>query len=234
MSELARRIDRYLEELARANQSPHTIEAYGSDLRQFLAYLSPPGLEPPEPPAIDTLIVREWLARLYADRLSTVAIRRKLAALRGLFAFLLREGVVSINVARLVRTPKAPKTLPDVPTPEQVNTMLDAVPRVQPERPFPERDRAIFEMLYGCGLRVSELVGIDLEDLYRTERWIRVRGKGRKERQVPFTGKAAEALERYLAVRPVARDQTAVFLNYRRGRLSARAVHGLVKLYAAV
>jgi integrase/recombinase XerC len=234
MSELARQIELYLDELARANDSPHTIDAYRSDLRQFLEYLSPPDLAPPEPGAIDALVIREWMAKLYADDLSVVSIRRKLAALRGLFRFMLREGVVEINTARLVRTPKAPEKLPDVPTPEQVNTLLDAVPHAQPERPFPLRDRAIFELLYGCGLRVSELVGLDLDDIDRSERWLRVRGKGRKERQVPFGGKAAEALDRYLAERPVVRDQPAVFLNFRKGRLSDRAVRGLVKLYATL
>ena len=119
--------------------------------------------------------------------------------MRGLFRFLMREGVVTINVARLVRTPKAPKKLPEVMTAEQVNTLIDGVAAGKLERPFPARDRAIFEMLYGCGLRVSELAGLNLHDIDRSERWLRVRGKGRKERQVPLAGKAAEALERYLA-----------------------------------
>ncbi len=234
MSELARQIGRYLEDLARANESPHTVDAYRSDLRQFLEYLSPPGLEPPEPQAIDTLIVREWMVKLYDSELTAVTIRRKLAALRGLFRFMLREGAVSVNVARLVRTPKAPKKLPEVPSVEEVNALIDAVPSVEPERPFPVRDRAIFELLYGCGVRVSELVGLDLADVDRGEQWIRVRGKGRKERQVPFGARAAEALERYLEERPVVRDQHAVFLNYRGGRLTDRGVRGIVKVYAAL
>jgi integrase/recombinase XerC len=87
-------------------------------------------------------------------------------------------------------------------------------------------------LLYGCGVRVSELAGLNLHDLDRAERWLRVRGKGRKERQVPMPGKAAEALERYLAERPVVRDQLAVFLNHRSGRLSDRGIRGIVKLYA--
>src|SRR5262249_56574407 len=139
-----------------------------------------------------------------------------------------------VNVARLVRTPKAPKTLPDVPSPAQMNALIEGVPTVEPERPYPLRDRAIFELLYGCGLRVSELVGLNLEDLDRGERWLRVRGKGRKERQVPVAGKAAEALERYLAERPVVRGQRAVFLNHRGGRLTSRGLRGIVKLYATL
>jgi integrase/recombinase XerC len=159
--------------------------------------------------------MREWLSALYDQGLTPVTIRRKLAAVRSLFRFMHREGAVAVNTARLVRTPKAPKTVPDVMTAAQANALIDGVGSAKPERPFPVRDRAIFEMLYGCGLRVSELAGVDLGDLDRSERWLRVRGKGRKERQVPLPGKAAEALERYLAVRPVVRDERAVFLNHR-------------------
>ena len=234
MSELAEHIGRYLQDLARQGSSAHTLDAYGGDLRQFLDYFSPPDLDPPAPQAIDLLMLREWLASLYRSQLTAVTIRRKLAAVRGLFRFLLREGVVAVNVARLVRTPKAPKTLPGVMTAEQVNTLIDDVESRELERPFPARDRAIFELLYGCGVRVAELSGLNLGDLDRAERWIRVRGKGRKERQVPVPGKAAEALDRYLAARPVVRDQKAVFLNYRNGRLTARGIHAIVRLYATL
>jgi integrase/recombinase XerC len=232
MPALADAIDRYLAQLARENASPHTLDAYAADLRDFLEFLSPPSLDPPEPEAVDVLLIREWLAWLYNQSLAAVTIRRKLAALRGLFAMLRREGVVRVNPARLVRTPKAPKKLPDVMTPEQANTLVDGVGEERLERPFPERDRAIFELLYGCGVRVSELSGLNLEDIDRAEGWIRVRGKGRKERQVPLPGKAAQALERYLGVRPVVREQMAVFLNYRGGRLTQQGVRIIVKLYA--
>jgi integrase/recombinase XerC len=229
---LSTQIERYLQELAREGASPHTLTAYEADLRQFLDYLSPPELSPPEPAELDLLILREWLAGLYRDKLIAVTIRRKLAAVRGLFRFMLREGVVPVNVAKLVRTPKAPQKLPEVMTAEQVNGLIDGVGGGKLERPFPARDRAIFELLYGCGVRVSELAGLNLEDLDRAERWILVRGKGRKERQVPLPGKAVEALERYLGDRPVVRDQPAVFLNHRNGRLTIRGIHGIVKFYA--
>jgi len=231
-SELALQIERYLEELARTSSSPHTLDAYGADLRQFLEFLSPPGMAPLEPRAIDLLTLREWLAGLYRDELAAVSIRRKLAAVRGLFRFMLREAAVSVNVARLVRTPKAPQKLPEVMSAEQANALVDGVASRQIERPFPVRDRAIFELLYGCGVRVSELAGLDLDDVDRAERWLRVRGKGRKERQVPLPGKAAEALERYLGERPVVREERAVFLNCRGGRLTTRGIAGIVKLYA--
>jgi integrase/recombinase XerC len=232
MSELSTQIERYLQELARESASPHTLIAYTADLRQFLDFLSPPDLAPPAPSDLDLLILREWLAGLYRDRLIAVTIRRKLAAVRGLFRFMLREGIIKINAARLVRTPKAPKKLPEVMTAEQVNNLIDGVGGPRLERPFPARDRAIFELLYGCGVRVSELAGLNLEDLDRAERWLRVRGKGRKERQVPLPGKAAEALERYLDARAVVRDEPAVFLNHHNRRLTPRGIHGIVKFYA--
>jgi len=232
VSELGVRIEGYLAELARRGVSEHTVRAYAADLAQFLEYLSPPETPPPDPPAIDVLTLREWLVGLYDQKLATVTIRRKLAAVRGLFGFLRREGVVKINVGRMVRTPKAPKTAPEVMTPGQANALVDGVGSGYPERPFPQRDRAIFEMLYGCGVRVSELAGIDLGDIDRSERWLRVRGKGRKERQVPMPGKAAEALERYLCERPVVRDRSALFLNHRGERLTDRGIRGIVKFYA--
>ena len=234
MPELAGQIDRYLAELARVNASPHSIRAYAADLRQFLDYLSPPDLESPVPGAIDVIILREWLAALYRDGHNVTTIRRKLAAVRGLFRFLLREGVIRVNVARLVRTPKAPQTLPYVITEEQVNTLIDHIPSDKTERPHPTRDRAIFELLYGCGLRISELAGLDLEDLDRSEGWLRVRGKGRKERQVPLPGKAVEAVERYFTERPVVRDERALFLNHRQRRLTDRGMRGIVKFYATL
>src|ERR1019366_3904484 len=206
-SELQRQIDLYLDDLARSGNSAHSIRAYESDLRQFLAYLSPPDLAPPEPQAIDLLLLREWLASLYGDKLAAVTLRRKLAAVRGLFRFMLREGVVPLNVARLVRTPKAPQKLPEVMSAEQANALLDGVASGKLERPFPARDRALFELLYGCGIRVSELAGLNLEDIDRSAGWLRVRGKGKKERQVPLPGKAAESLERYLGERPVVREE---------------------------
>jgi integrase/recombinase XerC len=101
------------------------------------------------------------------------------------------------------------------------------------ERPFPTRDLAIFELLYGCGLRISELVGLNLEDFDFSERWVRVRGKGKKERQVPYAGKASDALDRYLELRkPATGGERAIFLNHRGGRLTDRGARGIVKFYA--
>lgn len=231
MSELLTQIERFEKELVRTGASPHTVENYARDLRQFLEFLSPPDTAPPAVAAIDLLLVREWLADLYRRRLDAISIRRKLSALRSFFRYLVREGVASANPARLARTPKTPRRLPEVPSPETVNTLLDGVAAGKLERPLPARDRAIFELLYGCGLRVSELVGLNLEDIDRSEGWLRIRGKGKKERQVPLPRQAAEALERYLAGRPVVRDEPAVILNWRRKRLTARGVSGIIQLY---
>jgi integrase/recombinase XerC len=235
-SRLEYEIERYLAGLARTAASPHTLDAYRSDLRQLLEFLSPPGAEPPAPESIDLLLLREWMLWLYRQELEAVSIRRKVAAVRGLFQFLQREGVAAINAARLLRLPKAPQKLPVVMTAEQMNTLLDDVAAGKLERPYPSRDRAMLEVLYGCGVRVSELAGLNLDDLDRAaeETWMRVRGKGKKERQVPLPGQAAAALERYLAERPVARDERAVFLNHRGHRLGVRGIHGIVKLYATV
>jgi len=235
-SRLEYEIERYLAGLARTAASPHTLDAYRSDLRQLLDFLSPPEAEPPAPEAIDLLLLHERMFLFHQQQQQAVSIRRKVAAVRGLFQFLQREGVAAINAARLLRLPKAPQKLPVVMTAEQMNTLLDDVAAGKLERPYPSRDRAMLEVLYGCGVRVSELAGLNLDDLDRAaeETWMRVRGKGKKERQVPLPGQAAAALERYLAERPVARDERAVFLNHRGHRLGVRGIHGIVKLYATV
>ena len=234
MPDLAAHIQRYLEELRRQNASPHTLRNYGSDLGQFLAYFTIEE-KPPRIEAIDALAIREWLGHLYQQRLTSVSMGRKLAAVRSFFKFLLREGVVSSNVARLVRRPKTPKSLPVVMTAELTNSIVDGIPDTADklDRPYPARDLAIFELLYGCGLRISELVGLNLDDFDFGERWVRVRGKGRKERQVPVPGKAAKSLERYLAARaPAVPAERAVFLNHHGRRLTDRGARAIVKFYA--
>jgi integrase/recombinase XerC len=235
MPELAGQIELYLDELRRQNASEHTVRNYASDLDKFLAYFSIPDKKLPQVEDIDTLAIREWLGHLYQQRLTAVSMRRKLAAVRSFFKFLLREGFVDKNVARMVRTPKAPKTLPAVMTAEQTNALVDGVSPAADkfERPYPARDLAIFELLYGCGLRISELVGLNLDDFDFSERWIRVRGKGKKERQVPYPGKASVALERYLTLRqPDSDSAQALFLNHRGVRLTDRGARGIVKFYA--
>jgi integrase/recombinase XerC len=229
---LATAIDRYLSDLRLQNASPHTLRNYASDLQQFALYFSPPGQHPPAPAEFTVLQIREWLGDLYKRRLSPVTVRRKLAAVRSLFQFLAKNGSVPTNIARLVRTPKAPQRLPAVPTAEQTNELINAVAADRLERPFPERDRLIFELLYGCGLRISELVGLNLDDFDLREQWIRVRGKGRKERQVPYGATAGAALEKYLEVRVIKPRDRALLANHLGTRLSDRGARGIVKLYA--
>jgi integrase/recombinase XerC len=228
MSDLTGAIRDFEGELQRRNESPHTLRNYGADLREFAEYFSQAG-EPPAVQNYDLLLLREWLAHLYDRDLKPATIRRKLASVRSLFRYLSREGRIAMDPARLLRLPKAPKTLPSVPNAETTNALLDQMGKVPVERPHPRRDRCLMELLYGCGLRVSEAVGLDLQDIDFSERWLRVRGKGRKERQVPFGGKAAEALQNYLHARPVA---DALFLNHRGQRLTDRGARGIVKFYS--
>jgi integrase/recombinase XerC len=152
-----------------------------------------------------------------------------------MFKFLLQEGVLQKNIAMRVRTPKAKQRLPDVMSAEKTNNLLDAVEAGQMiEKPSKERDIALLELLYGCGIRVSELVGINLEDIDLREGWLRVRGKGNKERQVPIGGRAVAAVERYLEIRSAVPAERALFVNSRSTRLSDRQVRRLVKVYALV
>ena len=231
MTHLEERIAAFLGERRRENVSPHTLRNYGIDLRQFHEYFAGLG----GPPAKWTpLALRGWLAWLHGRDLHPLSVRRKLAAVRSFFQYMLRQGWIEVNVAKLLRTPKAPKMLPRVMTEEQMNGLVDGVTRKSEEleKPFPERDRALFELLYGCGLRISELVGLNLDDLDRGEGWMRVRGKGKKERQVPMAGESFAALERYLPVRQCVAGERAVFVNFRGTRLTDRGARGIVKFYA--
>jgi integrase/recombinase XerC len=224
----------YLASLSRENVSAHTLRNYRSDLEGFIEYLTPPGGAPPGVDEIEILTVREWLAHLYDSGLQAVSIRRKLAALRSFWTWMERGGIVGRNVPRLVRTPKAPALLPHVPTAETTNNLIDAVPAKAEEtaRRHPARDLAIFELLYGCGIRVSELVGLNMQDVDFSEGWALVRGKGRKERQVPYGGRAAAALQRYLTERRPAPGERAVFVNHRGRRLTDRGVRAIVRFYS--
>jgi integrase/recombinase XerC len=228
MPELAAEITNFIDSLRRENVSPHTIRNYESDLRQFETHTAPcPPVED-----LDLAALRGWVSHLFQDRQMASSIRRKVAALRAFFRYEMRHGKTSRNPAKLLILPKLPKTLPKVPTAEQVNNLVDAVDNNDLDRPYPTRDRAMFEFLYGCGLRISELAGLNLEDLDTAERWILVRGKGRKERQVPYGSKAAEALANWLPARRAAAGERAVFVNYRGARLSTRGIRKIVTLYA--
>jgi integrase/recombinase XerC len=232
MCELTEAINEFMGELERRNESPQTLRSYGADLREFTAYFSPPGSSPPALKDFDLLALREWLAHLYDREQKPATIRRKLASARAFFRFFSRHHRIETDPARLLRLPKMPKTLPQVPNAEVTNALVDGRLPEALERPDPRRDRLLLELLYGCGLRVSEAVGLNLEDIDRAERWLRVRGKGRKERQVPYGEKAAAALDSYLANRGAAVDGKVLFLNHRGTRLSDRGARNIVKFYA--
>jgi integrase/recombinase XerC len=242
-------IERFLRHLRYArNASAHTLRNYASDLEQFAAYIQPPGGRLPAITEVDHLLIREYLGHLHDQKLEKSSIARKLAALRSLFRFALREGMISHNPARLVSTPAVPKRLPVVLTAEEINRFLDWLNKLEAKADAKDRnaaqrlivrDRAIFEFLYGSGLRVSELTGLNLEDIDRRGETLRVRGKGNKERIVPFGSKARAALEEYWPAREpllpkhaTREAREAVFLNHKGGRLTSRSVGRLVKRYA--
>ena len=234
------------------NSSPHTIRSYENDLGQFLAYLTPPGTAMPPPQDITHLMIREFVAHLHDSRLEKSSIARKLAAIRSFFKFAVREGIVVRNPARMVATPKLPKRIPSVLSAEELNAFLDGVVAGTPHssdrrkrrserddsRLMVKRDRAILEMLYASGLRVSELTGLNFGDMDRKELMLRVRGKGNKERIVPYGAKAEQALQGYEPLRQEMLrkaggrgDRQAVFLNHFGTRLTQRSVGRIVKKY---
>jgi integrase/recombinase XerC len=216
------------------NASPHTVKNYGRDLNEFRAYLSPAGEKIPLS-QIDHITIRDFLTYLTRKGNRKTSVARKLATLRSFFRFIHREGVVESNPARLVRTPKLPKPAPRFLSVKEVEAVL-ALPDVATERGC--RDRAILELLYGSGLRVGELVSLNLADVSLPEQLVKVRGKGRKERLVPFGGQAREAVKAYLDARRglLIRRRTiaspeALFLNLRGGRLTARSVERNLERY---
>ena len=260
-------IHKFLEYLRSVrNASPHTLVNYGNDLGQFVVFLTPPEMQTPPPTKVTHHLIREFVAHLHDSGLEKSSIARKLAALRSFFKYCVREGVLNENPARLVPTPKLPKRIPAVLSAEEMNGFLNQLAGEGPERaarkkgrktvlgtaPQPTaridedslllaRDRAILELLYAAGLRVSELTGLNLIDMDQKDQMLRVRGKGNKERIVPYGQKAAQALKTYWPVRDTLlqgceeagrrASVDAVFLNYRGRRLTQRSIGRIVKKY---
>jgi len=226
-------VAKFIRALQERNASPHTIKAYSTDLAQFAEYVGPQGWRD-----IDHVLIRGYLSTLHERGLSKTSIARALASLRSLYKWLAQEGVVNQNPAKLVATPKLPKKLPRVPTVEEVNTVLDS--DMPESSAFPERDRVILELLYGCGIRNSELIGINLDDIRWSQEVILVRGKGRKERYVPFGDSAAAAVKDYMPMRQKAlaetkhTDERALLVNLRGTRLTTRSVGRIVKRIAVI
>jgi integrase/recombinase XerC len=262
-------INKFLEYLRSVrNASPHTIANYGRDLEQFQAYLTPPGTTTPGVAKINHQMIREFVGHLHEAGLEKSSIARKLAALRSFFKYCVREGVLKENPARLVPTPKLPKRIPAVLSAEEMSGFLDELAEMQNPgagrrgnkigrdvaAPMPSnaiikpedslllrRDLAILELLYAAGLRVSELTGLNVADVDQKDQMVRVIGKGRKERIVPYGAKAAEALTTYWPLREKLlqnnleqhgnADPEAVFLNYTGRRLTQRSVGRILKKY---
>ena len=220
----------FLRHLGERNASPHTIKAYSRDLSLFASYSGSRGWK-----QIDHIVVRGFLSQLYEKGLSKTSVARALAAVRSLYRWLAREGVVEQNPAKLVATPKLPKKLPRVPTIEEMNSVIDG--EMPESAAFPERDRLMLELLYGCGIRNSELTGINLDDIRLSAEAILIRGKGKKERHVPFGDSARTALAAYFLERQRILDEihkrlTALLINRRGGRLTTRSVGRIVKKIA--
>jgi integrase/recombinase XerC len=217
--------------LTQRNASWHTVKAYRTDLAEFVVFVGPEELK-----AIDHLLIRAFLAQLYERGLSKASVARALSSIRSFFKWMGREHRIDSNPALLVAAPKLPKKLPRVPTVEEMNSVLDA--EIPEETAFAERDQLILELLYGCGIRNSELTGINLDDIHKRQGLILVRGKGKKQRMVPFGDSAQSALRDYLPQRARVLDQhrhtaeTALLINLRGSRLTTRSVGRIVKAIA--
>jgi integrase/recombinase XerC len=234
-------IEQFLEHLRyERNVSAHTLRNYSSDLEQFVNFLTADGKrQAPEVSAIDHLTIREWLASLHTDQKKKSSIARKLAALRTFFQFLVREGMLELNPAKLVATPKLEKKLPKHLSIEEAIRFIESP---DPETDLGKRDRAMLELMYATGVRVAELTTLNLPDVDFGNQLVRVTGKRRKQRIVPFGDPAGAAIRSYLDVRekflfnaPVSkRDEEALFLNYQGTRITTRSVGRMVEKYIRI
>ena len=220
----------FLRHLRERNASEHTIKAYSGDLANFASYTGTRGWN-----EIDHIAIRGFLSQQYEKGLNKTSVARSLTAVRSLYRWLAREGIVEQNPAKLVATPKLPKKLPRVPTIEEMNSVLDG--QMPETAAFPERDRVMLELLYGCGIRNSELTGINTDDVRLSAEAILIRGKGKKERYVPFGDAVRTALAAYLPARQTVLTEThkntpALLVNRRGGRLTTRSVGRIVKQIA--
>lgn len=227
MDELFREYLDYLR--VERGSSPLTVTAYANDLKDYAAFLQERGVV--DAGEVDRDAVVAYEADLFSRGYAVSSIDRRISVLKGFHRFLVREGRVRRNPADTLQLPKAPERLPDVLSVQQVDDLLS-----QPleSGPLPLRNRALLEVLYGCGLRVSECAGLDLGDAVLDEGYLRIVGKGGKERVAPIAGAARRLLSDYLEkgrpelVRPYAKPTAAVFLNARGGRLTRQSVHAVV------
>lgn len=234
-------VEQFLEHLRyERNVSTHTLRNYRIDLEQFLLHLagadSKKKRTTPPIEQIDHLTIREWLATLHSAQKSKSSIARKLAALRTFFQFLVREGMLELNPAKLVSTPRQEKKLPNHLSVEEAVRFIESP---DTDTDLGKRDRAMLELMYATGIRVAELTTMNLGDIDFRSQLIRVTGKRRKQRVVPFGDPAGDALRNYLKVRdhflfnaPISkREEEALFLNYQGTRITTRSVGRMVDKY---
>ena len=223
------------------NVSPHTLRNYTSDLGQFHEHIAPPKVDGKREEIsvkdIDHITIREWMSELHAGDKKKTSIARKLASLRTFFQFLVREGVLEVNSAKLVATPRIERKLPTHLSMEDAVRFIET-PNLETD--LGKRDRAILEFIYATGMRVGELVGLNIRDIDFKEKLVRVTGKRKKQRILPFGEPALQSLMYYLnEARPVflnncppaERDEKVVFLNYKGTRLTTRSVGRMVDKY---
>ena len=247
----------FLQYLRNRNVSRHTVTAYENDVATFLEFIAKLRQKPFDalsPSDVDAFAIRSFLGELHKQRISAISSARKLSALRTFVRFLRREDLIDHDPAALVAAPKRGQTIPAHLTIDEMNRLLEMP---DASTPLGRRDRAILELFYASGLRLSELVGVDMEDLNLSGRMVRVLGKGSKQRLVPFNTSTADALRAWLKDRAQTKDQdlerrnreegrrnkaqgrekraasAPLFLNYRGGRLSTRSVDRLVRRYVA-
>ena len=227
MDELYREYLAYLR--VERGSSPLTVSAYAADLKDYAQFLEKRGVESLDD--VDREVIVAYESDLFGRGYAASTVDRHVSVLKGFHRFLVREGYARRNPDDTIQLPKAPDRLPDVLSVAQVDAMLS---RPLDEGPLALRNRAILEVLYGCGLRVSECTGLDLGDAILEEGYLHILGKGNKERIAPISGAALRALRDYLErgrpelVRSYAKSTSAVFLNARGGRLTRQSVHSLV------
>ena len=214
------------------NASPHTVAAYESDLSQFVAFAGDHTgkRHALQPKHLDLSVIRGFLGELHRERQSRATVARKVSAVRTFFRYLRREGFVEDDPAALVVAPKREQKVPAHLSVDEMSQLLEA-PDVS--TPLGRRDRAILELFYASGIRLSELVSLDLENVNLADRVVRVMGKGRKERIVPINPKARDAIREWLKKRIALTRGDALFVNQRGGRLTGRSVQRLVARYVS-
>jgi integrase/recombinase XerC len=222
------------------NVSEHTLRNYSSDLGQFYDFLAPVQTDGTRREIliqdVDHLTIREWLAELHGLNKKKTSVARKLASLRTLFQFLVREGMLETNPAKLVSTPRIERKLPSHLSIEDAVRFIET-PNLETD--LGKRDRAILEFMYATGIRVGELTKLNLRDVDFQNKLVRVTGKRRKQRVVPFNDLSLQAIYGYLTIRqnfldnapPDKRDEHAVFLNYQGTRITTRSVGRMVDKY---